>query len=84
MIPKKIWKLRTSGYVPKPADFIFFNWNKKTGVLQHVGIVEKCEGRFVYTTEGNSRDVCRRRGYPLGSGVIAGYGIMEYREEALQ
>ena len=70
-------------FMPPAGAIIFFDWNQN-GISDHVGIVEKCEGRFVYTIEGNSRDVCRRRCYPLGSGIIAGYGIMEYREEALQ
>lgn len=70
-------------FMPPAGAIIFFDWDQN-GISDHVGIVEKCEGRFVYTIEGNSRDVCRRRCYPLGSGTIAGYGIMEYREEALQ
>ena len=70
-------------FLPLAGAIIFFDWDQN-GTSDHVGIVEKCEGRFVYTIEGNSRDVCRRRCYPLGSGTIAGYGIMEYREEALQ
>lgn len=70
-------------FMPPAGVIIFFDWDQD-GRSDHVGIVEKCEGRFVYTIEGNSRDVCRRRCYPLGSGTIAGYGIMEYREESLQ
>ena len=70
-------------FLPPAGAIIFFDWDQN-GISDHVGIVEKCEARFVYTIEGNSRDVCRRRCYPLGSGTIAGYGIMEYREEALQ
>ena len=70
-------------FMPPAGAIIFFDWDQN-GTSDHVGIVEKCEGRFIYTIEGNSRDVCRRRCYPLGSGTIAGYGIMEYREEALQ
>ena len=83
MIPKKIWKLRTSGYVPKPADLIFFNWNKKTNVLQHVGIVEKVVGSTVYTIEGNSKDsygryAVRHKSYPMSSAYIVGYGAIPY------
>ena len=70
-------------FMPPAGAIIFFDWDQN-GTSDHVGIVEKCEGRFVYTIEGNSRDVCRCRCYPLGSGTIAGYGIMEYREEVLQ
>lgn len=87
MIPKKIWKLRTSGYVPKPADLIFFNWNKKTNVLQHVGIVEKVVGSTVYTIEGNSKDsygryAVRHKSYPMSSAYIVGYGAIPYESIA--
>ena len=54
---------------------IFFDWATQDGVPDHVGIVEKVENGMVYTVEGNSRDMCRQKQYPLGSGVILGYGM---------
>ena len=59
---------------PVPGMIIFFDWNQD-GRSDHVGIVEKCEGNMIYTIEGNSRDVCRRRCYAVGGDVIMGYGI---------
>lgn len=83
MIPKKIWKLRTSGYTPRSGDLIFFNWNKQTNKLQHVGIVEKVVGNTVYTIEGNSKGSyttygVRHKSYPKTSGYIVGYGALSY------
>jgi hypothetical protein len=40
--------------------------------------VEKYEGGTVYTVEGNSSDLVRRRAYSLGSAFIYGYGVPEY------
>ena len=53
-------KFKTSGY--KPGDIVFFHWsnNKSESVpitysLDHVGIIEKCNGDGTYTTiEGNT------------------------------
>ena len=60
---------------PVPGMLIFFDWATQDGVPDHVGIVEKVENGVVYTVEGNSRDMCRRKQYALGSGVILGYGM---------
>lgn len=83
MIPKKIWKLRTSGYIPRSGDLIFFNWNKQTNKLQHVGIVEKVVNNIVYTIEGNSKGSytsygVRHKSYPKTSRYIVGYGALPY------
>lgn len=62
------------GYSPRPGDFIFFDY-ERDGVLDHVGIVENCDGKVVATIEGNSGNACRRQSYPVGSSLIAGYGL---------
>ena len=38
---------------------VFFDY-EQDGVLDHVGIVESCDGRIVTTIEGNSGNACRR------------------------
>ena len=65
------------GYVPAPGDIIFFDW-EQDGVSDHVGIVEYVEGNTVHTVEGNTSNSVARRSYPLGSGVIVGYGVPAY------
>ena len=62
------------GYSPQPGDFIFFDY-EQDGVLDHVGIVENCDGKVVTTIEGNSGDACKRNSYVVGGSSIAGYGL---------
>ena len=58
---------------PKPGMIIFFDWDDD-GVSEHTGIVEKYEDGLIYTIEGNSHDVCRRKWYAVGDKCIMGYG----------
>lgn len=68
---------------PESGMIIFFDWDGD-GRSDHVGIVEKCEEGMIYTIEGNSGDVCRKRCYAVGSGMIIGYGVEEYKVKSLQ
>lgn len=72
---KRQWK--SGRYTPKSGDIVFFDW-EEDGIMDHVGIVEKCENRTVYTIEGNSGDVCRRLQYEVRSKKICGYGEVVY------
>ena len=65
------------GYEPTPGTIIFFDW-EGDGLVDHTGIVEKCENGKVHTIEGNSNDSCRTKQYSVGSSVIYGYGIPAY------
>ena len=58
---------------PKPGMLIFFDWDND-GVSEHTGIVEKYEDGLIYTIEGNSHDVCRRKWYEVAEKCIMGYG----------
>lgn len=62
---------------PVAGDIIFFSWNSNTRI-NHVGIVIGSDANYVYTIEGNSRDKCRVKSYPLNSPVIYGYGLPNY------
>ena len=64
-------------YVPSPGDLIFFDW-ESDGRADHVGFVERVEGAYVHTIEGNSSDSVRRRTYRLDSVRIVGYGVMRH------
>ena len=64
---------------------IFFDWDDpngsagpQDGLSDHTGIVEKVDNGFIYTVEGNSRDRCVERKYPIGSYIILGYGVPAY------
>jgi len=65
----------SGGYSPKPGDVIFFDWDHD-GVLDHVGLVEACDGKTVTTIEGNSGNACKRQTYRRGAASIAGYGLV--------
>lgn len=64
-------------YEPMAGDIIFFDWGAD-GSVDHVGIVEYCENGVVHTVEGNSRDACRQKEYPVGIRNIYGYGLPAY------
>lgn len=63
--------------IPVAGDVIFFSWNADT-TINHVGLVVGSDDTYVYTIEGNSRDKCRTRRYPLNDPVIYGYGLPNY------
>ncbi len=66
------------GYLPRPGDIIFFDW-EVDGKPNHVGIVEKTENGYIYTIEGNSTDDgCRAKKYSINSDVIYGFGLPAY------
>ena len=60
---------------PEPGDQIFFGYN---GNFQHTGLVEKVVDGVVYTIEGNSNDMVRRRSYSTYDTSILGYGRPKY------
>ena len=62
-------------YKPSPGNIIFFDWYGN-GTKDHVGIVESCDGKRVYTIEGNTGNMCKRRSYPVGWYEIYGYGVI--------
>lgn len=68
---------REKGYVPKSGDIIFFDW-EQDGHTDHVGIVEKSDGKNIYTIEGNSRDTVKKKKYSINSKYIYGFGIPKY------
>ena len=74
---KKQHRWARGDYIPHSGDFIIFDWDDD-GSPDHIGIVESCDGKTVFTIEGNSGDACKRRTYARGSGVIYGYGCPNY------
>lgn len=70
-------QLQKKTYEPKPGEIIFFDWNVD-GHPDHVGLVEKVENGRIYTIEGNSKDECRRREYPITSKYVHSYGTPLY------
>ena len=63
-------KGRRGSWTPKPGDVIVFQQN---GVRTHTGMVYAVDGTCVYTMEGNSSNMCRKRSYKLTDTYIYGY-----------
>jgi len=66
-------------YAPKYGDLIVFTNAWKT--RDHIGIVTGCSGGYVYTIEGNSGNMCRRRSYSVKDPYIMCYLTPAYAAE---
>lgn len=69
---------------PAPGMIIFYDWDDpgeepgpQDGISDHVGIVEKVEGGYIYTIEGNYADSCVRKKYRIGWYEILGFGWIQ-------
>lgn len=63
-LTKRGWKVdKKSG---QAGDIIFFNSNK------HVGLIEKVEGGYYKTIEGNKSNAVKRGSYKIGSSTVCG------------
>ncbi len=69
------WKGKN--YTPKSGDYIFFDW-EPDGIADHIGIVDYYENGYVYTVEGNSGDVVRKRVYEIKSENIYGFAAPNF------
>lgn len=77
------WTAMTSGILKsgiRRGDVIFFDWggSSEIGAIDHVGVVTSVsgDGKYVYTIEGNSANVCARRVRVVHD--IAGFGRPKY------
>ena len=64
-------KGRRGSWTPKPGDVIVFTDNGTTRT--HTGMVYAADNTYVYTIEGNSSNMCKKRSYLLTSTYIYGY-----------
>lgn len=75
------------GYTPKPADYIFYDWEDdgkgdNVGGADHVGIVEKVENGTITVIEGNKNNRVERRAIAVNGRFIRGFGIPDYASKA--
>lgn len=67
---------------PQPGALAFFDWGgaglgAPVGVIDHVGFVEKADGRnYLITIEGNTSDMVARRRRSMG--LFVGFGLPDY------
>lgn len=78
---RKQFQYRSSGYVPKAGDIIYFDWGIGNPP-DHVGIVQNCDGTTVYTVEGNNGDAVLQDTYHVHSSSIYGYATPNYPSAA--
>ena len=65
------YKGRRDAWEPKPGDVVIFSDNGTTRT--HTGMVYAVDGNFIYTYEGNSGNMCRKRAYLKNISYIWGY-----------
>ena len=73
-----LYSTRSSGYMPKVGDLIFFRSAGTTRASDHIGIVRHVKNGRVYTVEGNSSNKVAARDYALSDTYIVGYGRPKY------
>lgn len=78
---KGIW-IEDDNITPKKGDIIFYDWDKKDGWPEHVGIVEKVSGKTITVIEGNKSNAVGRRTITVGNASIRGYGRPKYKSES--
>ena len=59
----------------QPGMIIFFDW-EPDGKPNHVGIVTKVSGGYIYTVEGNKRDKVAEGTYSADSIYVFGFGVI--------
>lgn len=74
---KGIW-IEDDNITPNAGDIIMYDWDKKDGWPEHVGIVEKISGGIITVIEGNKSDAVARRTISVGDASIRGYGRPKY------
>lgn len=75
-------KGRRGAWTPQPGDIIVFTDDGVTRT--HTGMVYAVKGSYVYTIEGNSGNMCRKRSYLLTSTYIYGYVRPDYKAGAAE
>jgi hypothetical protein len=70
-------------YVPKPGDFLLFDWNKDGGP-NHWSTVVRVEDNTIRTIEGNMGDKVWHRDVQIGDSRILGYCLPDYAKKAAE
>ena len=74
--------IEADDYVPKPGDLVMYDWDAKsgecTGAPDHVGMVEKVDGKTITVIEGNYDNSVKRRQICVEYVKIRGYCLPDY------
>lgn len=75
------WEERDD-YVPRPGDLVMYDWQAQsgecTGAPDHVGMVEKVEGKTITVIEGNYDNQVKRRDICVEYVKVRGYCLPDY------
>lgn len=79
--------VENDAYVPKAGDVIFYDWQDlgigdNVGSSDHVGIVEKCDGKTITVIEGNISNKVGRRTLAVNGKYIRGFGVPAYTTQS--
>lgn len=72
-----IWE-ENEDITPSPGDLIMYDWDKKDGWPEHVGIIEVVSGNQLTVIEGNKSNAVGRRNISVGDASIRGYVRINY------
>lgn len=73
---KGIWLGRVH---PRPGDIVIFDWaGSNAGWADHIGYVERFDGKWIHTIEGNSNGRVARNRFAWNDWRIAGYARPKY------
>lgn len=72
-----IWE-ENEDIIPPVGALIMYDWDKKDGWPEHVGIVEAVSGNQITVIEGNKSDAVGRRTINVGDASIRGYVLIKY------
>lgn len=78
--------VENDAYEPSPGDIMFYDWQDSgkgdnKGTADHVGIVQKVSGNYVYVIEGNYSNSVKVRKVKLNGKTIRGYGVPKYKKD---
>ena len=79
--------VENDGYIPKAGDIIFYDWDDtgkgdNKGHSDHVGIVERCDGKNIVVIEGNKNESVSRRNIAVNGKYIRGFGVPAYTTQS--
>lgn len=79
--------VENDAYIPKAGDVVFYDWQDSgigdnVGSSDHVGIVEKCDGKTITVIEGNTSNKVGRRTLAVNGKYIRGFGVPAYTTQS--
>lgn len=79
--------VENDAFVPQQGDIVFYYWDAKatgdtTEHASHVGVVEKCDGKYIWAIEGNYNGKVAERKFPVDWQYIRGFATPKYTKNS--